>query len=58
MNPSVSPEAAGRARQHLYVALRQVAPLDDHIIVEHMRDAYVALGGAASDVPLPWEIES
>ena len=33
------------ARSHLRVALLQVAPSDDPIIVEHIRDALTALGG-------------
>lgn len=33
------------ARQHLQVALMQVLPSDDEIIVGHMREAYALLGG-------------
>lgn len=55
MNQEIDRTSTEKARQHLYVALRQVAPSDDHVIIKHMRDAYVLLGGDPKAVPLPWE---
>jgi hypothetical protein len=37
------------AKSHLRVALIQVLPSDDKIIVEHMVQAYLALGGGLDD---------
>ena len=37
------------AKSHLKTALIQVLPSDDKIIVEHMVQAYLALGGGLND---------
>jgi hypothetical protein len=47
--PAVSQESIDEAKSHLRVALIQVLPSDDKIIVEHMVQAYLALGGGLND---------
>ena len=38
--------AVTEARNHLHIALLQVSPTDDQIIVDHMKSAKTALGGS------------
>lgn len=42
-------EMIAEAKSHLRIALVQVLPSDDKIIVEHMVQAYLALGGGLND---------
>jgi hypothetical protein len=42
-------ENIAEAKSHLRIALVQVLPSDDKIIVEHVVQAYLALGGGLND---------
>jgi hypothetical protein len=46
---SVSTSQIKEAKSHLKTALIQVLPSDDKIIIDHMMQAYLALGGGLND---------